>query len=63
MPRQLTDKLAYRPDKFNVVTMITSTFAPGGWSHLLGNLLFFFIFASCIEADLGELNFVSIFSS
>ena len=61
VPRQLTDKLAYRPDKFNVVTMITSTFAHAGWSHLLGNLLFFFIFASCIEAALGAVNFVSIF--
>lgn len=61
VPRQLTDKLAYRPDTVNVVTMITSTFAHASWSHLLGNLLFFFIFASCIEAALGALNFVFIF--
>lgn len=61
VPRQLTDKLAYRPDHLNVITMITSTFAHADWSHLLGNLLFFFIFASCVEAALGSVGFLLVF--
>jgi membrane associated rhomboid family serine protease len=61
VPKELTDKLAYRPDRYDVVTMITSTFAHGSWSHLIGNLVFFFIFASCVECALGVLNFSMAF--
>jgi membrane associated rhomboid family serine protease len=57
VPNALTEKLAYRPDQYNVVTMITSTFAHASWDHLLGNLFFFFIFASCVECVLGPLHF------
>jgi membrane associated rhomboid family serine protease len=57
VPKELTDKLAYRPDRYDPVTMVTSTFAHGGWSHLIGNLVFFFIFASCVECALGMMNF------
>jgi len=61
VPKELTDKLAYRPDRYDVVTMVTSTFAHGGWSHLIGNLVFFFIFASCVECALGAANFFIAF--
>jgi membrane associated rhomboid family serine protease len=61
VPRQLTDKLAYGTDRYDFVTMLTSTFAHAGWSHLLGNLLFFFIFASCVESALGTVNFSLVF--
>jgi len=62
VPKQLTEKLAYRPDRYDVVTMITSTFAHASWDHLLGNLLFFFIFASCVESALGLANFALVFA-
>jgi membrane associated rhomboid family serine protease len=39
-------------------TLITSQFLHGGWLHLLGNLLFLWIFANNIEDDLGRLPFV-----
>jgi membrane associated rhomboid family serine protease len=61
VPPQLTEKLAYGTQRFDFVTMLTSTFAHAGWSHLLGNLLFFFIFASCVESALGSLNFSGVF--
>jgi len=61
VPKELTDKLAFRPDRYNVVTMITSTFAHGSVDHLLGNLVFFFIFASCVECALGVLQFTLAF--
>jgi len=57
VPRELTDKLAYRPDGYNVIAMVTSTFAHSSWDHLLGNLFFFFIFAACVESVLGPMQF------
>lgn len=61
VPAELTDEIAYQPDRYNVVTMITSTFAHGSWSHLIGNLIFFFVFASCVECALGSINFAVVF--
>jgi membrane associated rhomboid family serine protease len=61
VPKELTDRLAYRPDRYNVVAMVTSTFAHGSLDHLLGNLLFFSIFASCVECALGVLHFSAAF--
>src|SRR6185312_3660267 len=61
VPKDLTDKLAYRPDGYNVLTMVTSAFAHASWDHLLGNLVFFFIFASCVECALGYGAFVASF--
>ncbi|MGR9053453.1 MAG: rhomboid family intramembrane serine protease, partial [Gammaproteobacteria bacterium] len=49
----LTDKLAYRPQSWNPLTMVTAALAHGGFIHLFGNLLFFFIFGSVVEAILG----------
>ncbi len=39
-------------------TLITMQFLHGGWLHLLGNLLFLWIFANNIEDDLGRLVFL-----
>lgn len=39
-------------------TLVTSQFLHGGWLHLLGNLLFLWIFANNIEDDLGRLAFL-----
>jgi membrane associated rhomboid family serine protease len=61
VPRQLTEKLAYGSARFDFVTMLTSTFAHADWGHIIGNLLFFFIFASCVESALGSANFLLVF--
>jgi membrane associated rhomboid family serine protease len=61
VPKDLTDKLAFRPGEYDVVGMFTSTFAHGSWDHLIGNLIFFFIFASCVESALGYGSFVGAF--
>ena len=61
VPIDLTHKLAYEPDRYNLLAMFTSTFAHASWSHLLGNLIFFFIFASCVECALGALHFTAAF--
>jgi len=42
----------------NYYTIITSMFLHGGWMHLLGNMLFIWIFADNIEATIGSFKFV-----
>ncbi|MCB0635162.1 MAG: rhomboid family intramembrane serine protease [Lewinella sp.] len=39
-------------------TLITSMFLHGSWGHLLGNMLFLWIFADNIEATIGNLRFL-----
>ena len=39
-------------------TLITSMFLHGGWLHLLGNMLYLWIFADNIEATVGNVKFV-----
>ena len=41
-----------------VLTLITSQFLHGGWLHLLGNMLFLWIFGNNIEDRLGRLRFL-----
>jgi len=40
------------------LTLITSMFMHGGWAHLLGNLLYLFIFGDNVEDRMGHLRFV-----
>jgi membrane associated rhomboid family serine protease len=53
VPQHLTSDLAYDPASLNLVKMVTSTFSHGSWDHLLGNLLFFYIFAASVEIVFG----------
>ncbi len=57
VPQQLTQELAYQPGQFSFTRMISSIFAHADLSHLLGNLFFFYIFASCVEGALGFIRF------
>lgn len=57
VPRQLTESRQYNPKQYNFLRMISSTFAHADWEHLLGNLFFFYIFATCVESALGYLHF------
>ena len=53
------DHLPNHLDKISPVgTIFTSMFMHGGWMHLIGNMLYLWIFADNIEDDLGTLNFV-----
>jgi len=57
VPAPLTSKLAYDPANPDLWRMLTSTFSHGDVIHLLGNLLFFFIFAASVELVVGNLLF------
>lgn len=39
-------------------TLLTSMFMHGGWGHLLGNLLFLWVFGNNIEDSMGHLRFL-----
>lgn len=42
----------------NTLTPITSMFLHGGWGHLLGNLLFFWVFGNNVEDSMGRVRFL-----
>ena len=42
----------------DLYTLITSMFLHGGWAHLIGNMLFLWVFADNIEATIGNLHFL-----
>ena len=43
------------------LTLITSQFLHGGWLHLLGNMLFLWIFGNNIEDRLGRIRFLGFY--
>jgi len=45
-------------EKRPFVSAVTSTFLHGGWLHLLGNMLFLFVFGNNVEDRLGRLRFL-----
>ena len=57
-PSFLTAKLWYQPDSFNITNMLSAAIAHGSWTHLIGNLFFFFAFAATVEIILGWWKFL-----
>ena len=45
----------------DLFTLLTNMFLHGGWGHLLGNMLFLWIFADNIEAIVGNANFIAFY--
>jgi|SRR5581483_9725640 len=41
-----------------VINLVTSQFIHGGWAHILGNMLFLFIFGDNIEDAMGHLGYL-----
>jgi len=46
---------------FGWETLVTSMFMHGGWGHLLGNLLFLWVFGNNIEDSMGHLRFFAFY--
>jgi membrane associated rhomboid family serine protease len=42
-------------------SMLTSMFMHGGWAHLLGNMLFLWVFGNNIEDSMGHLRFLAFY--
>jgi membrane associated rhomboid family serine protease len=72
VPAQLTASLTGQPpirstlagatsEPPEIVTLISSQFLHGGWSHLLGNMLFLWIFGNNVEDQLGRYKFLGFY--
>ena len=48
-------------EPINRWTPITSMFLHGGWGHLLGNVLFFWVFGNNVEDSMGRVRFVAFY--
>ncbi|MFJ1752514.1 rhomboid family intramembrane serine protease [Kitasatospora sp. NPDC088134] len=46
------------PGKSPELSVLTSLFVHAGWMHLIGNLLFLFVFGPAVEARLGRVRFL-----
>ncbi len=59
--RALTQFLAIYgvvPAAFRPMTLLTSMFLHGGWSHIIGNMLYLWIFGDNVEDELGHGRFI-----
>ncbi|WP_224363668.1 rhomboid family intramembrane serine protease [Hyalangium versicolor] len=45
-------------EPINIFTPLTSMFLHGGWGHILGNCLFFWVFGNNVEDSMGRLRFL-----
>ncbi len=43
------------------VTILTSMFLHGGWLHIIGNMLFLWVFGNNVEAAMGKLRFAAFY--
>ncbi len=48
-------------DKSPVLSVLTAMFLHGGWLHLLGNMLFLYVFGNNVEDRLGKLRFLAFY--
>jgi membrane associated rhomboid family serine protease len=48
-------------ESINILTPITSMFLHGGWMHILGNALFFWVFGNNIEDSMGPGRFAAFY--
>jgi membrane associated rhomboid family serine protease len=49
------------PDDLRLITLLTSMFLHGGWLHLLGNMLFLWVFGRNLEDLIGGTRFLAFY--
>lgn len=49
--------------RVNILTPLTSMFLHGGWGHLLGNAIYFWVFGNNIEDSMGPARFAAFYIS
>jgi membrane associated rhomboid family serine protease len=54
-------RLAFTPAHFNIVSLFTSMFLHGGWMHLIGNMIFFYVCGVAMEKYWGSGRFVLVY--
>lgn len=59
---ELIGEIDLQPTPISVyITLLTSMFMHGGWAHLLGNMLFLWIFGDNVEDYLGHIRYVAFY--
>ena len=53
-PPNVSSDLAFSPDQPLGLSLLSANFAHVGWLHLLGNLVFFLVFAAAVEKTIGH---------
>jgi membrane associated rhomboid family serine protease len=62
IPARLTNPAAYGYSMFEViVTLITSLFLHGGFVHLIGNMIYLWVFGGAVEDALGHVRYAIFF--
>ncbi len=51
------------PDHLRLVTLVTSMFLHGGWMHILGNMLFLWVFGRNVEDLIGGTRYLALYVS
>jgi membrane associated rhomboid family serine protease len=59
--RALYDTWGFDPQDFRPITMLTHMFLHVGWMHLIGNMLFLWIFGDNMESRLGHVGFLAAY--
>jgi membrane associated rhomboid family serine protease len=49
------------PDQLRLITLLTSMFLHGGWLHVLGNMLFLWVFGRSVEDLVGGARFLAFY--
>jgi membrane associated rhomboid family serine protease len=49
------------PDQLRLITLLTSMFLHGGWLHVLGNMLFLWVFGRSVEDLIGGPRFLAFY--
>src|SRR6202012_3842089 len=49
------------PAHMRPVTLVTSMFLHGGWSHIIGNMLFLWAFGKSLEDAMGHTKFLAFY--
>ena len=58
---QLVMQWGIVPDQLRLVSLVTSMFLHGGWLHILGNMLFLWVFGRNVEDLIGGLRFLALY--
>jgi membrane associated rhomboid family serine protease len=65
LPNYASDEFALRwgivPDHLSLITLITSMFLHGGWLHIIGNMLFLWVFGRNVEDLTGGARFFLLY--
>jgi membrane associated rhomboid family serine protease len=63
VPSSFVDALTSRPERIDhwLLPLLSSMFLHAGWAHLLGNLLFLWVFGRVVEATLGARRYLALY--